>query len=390
MIKLLVKLFIHNPDDTDNPAVREKYGVICGTSGIFLNILLFVFKLLAGIFSKSVAVIADAFNNLSDAGSSIITILGFKLSFKKPDSGHPFGHGRFEYISGLIVSFLIVIAGVELFKSSVKAVIHPEPVEKGLLTVIVLAASILTKFYMYIYNHGVSKKIKSAAMDAIARDSLSDTVSTFVVLVSILLSNFVSTSLPLDGIAGIVVAAFIVMSGLTAAKETIDPLLGVPPTPEFVKEIENEALKHKPVHGIHDLVVHDYGPGRMMISLHAEVPGDMNIFYLHDVIDNAEADIAKRFNCAVTIHMDPIDLKNVEVKKMWEFVSAEVLLLDPGITVHDMRIVPGPTHTNVIFDIVKPHSCTKSDEELRNVLSESIRKIHPEYSCIINVDYPFV
>lgn len=390
MIRFLVKLFIRNPDDTENPAVREKYGVICGVFGIFLNVLLFFFKLLAGIVSKSVAVTADAFNNLSDAGSSIITILGFKLSFKKPDAEHPFGHGRLEYVSGLIVSFLIILAGVELLKSSAEAVVHPEPVETGLLSVVVLAVSILAKFYMYVYNHGVSKKIKSAAMDAIARDSLSDTISTFVVLASILAAHLVKMPLPLDGIAGIVVAVFIVISGLSSAKETINPLLGVPPTPEFVKEIEEETLRHKPIHGIHDLVVHDYGPGRVMISLHAEVPGDMDIFVLHDVIDNAEVDIAKRFNCAVTIHMDPIDLKNDEVKKMREFVSAEAVSINPGITVHDLRIVPGPTHTNVIFDVVKPLSCRMSDDELRSTLSSRIKNVRPECICIISVDRPFV
>lgn len=390
MIRLLVKLFIRNPDDTENPAVREKYGVVCGVFGIFLNVLLFFFKLLAGIVSKSVAVTADAFNNLSDAGSSVITILGFKLSFKKPDAEHPFGHGRLEYVSGLIVSFLIILAGVELLKSSAEAVVHPEPVETGLLSVVVLVVSILTKFYMYVYNRGVSKKIKSAAMDAIARDSLSDTISTFVVLASITAARFIKTPLPLDGIAGMVVAVFIVISGLTAAKETINPLLGVPPSPEFVKEIEAETLKHKPIHGIHDLVVHDYGPGRVMISLHAEVPGDMDIFALHDVIDNAEVDIAKRFNCAVTIHMDPIDLKNDEVKKMREFVSEEAVSINPGITVHDLRIVPGPTHKNVIFDVVKPLSCLMNDEELRSTLSSRIKNVRPECICIISVDRPFV
>jgi cation diffusion facilitator family transporter len=390
MIRFLVKLFIHNPDDTDNSAVREKYGVICGVSGIFLNLLLFVFKLIAGILAKSVAVTADAFNNLSDAGSSIITILGFKLSFKKPDAEHPFGHGRLEYVSGLIVSFLIILAGVELLKSSIEAVIHPEPVETGLLSVIVLIVSILTKFYMYMYNHIVSEKIKSSALDAIARDSLSDTISTFVVLASVVVVYFVNTPLPLDGIAGIIVAVFIVISGLSAAKETINPLLGEPPSSDFVKEIEEETLKHKPIHGVHDLVVHDYGPGRVMISLHAEVPGDMDIFDLHDVIDNAEVDIAKRFNCTVTIHMDPIDLKNDDVLKMWNFISDEIMSINSGITVHDLRIVPGPTHTNVIFDILKPHSCLMSDEELRDTLSTRIKNIRPECVCIINVDHPFV
>lgn len=390
MIKLLARLFIKNPGDTGNPEVREKYGILCGGFGIFLNMLLFAFKLTAGLVAKSVAVTADAFNNLSDAGSSIITILGFRLSSKKPDSMHPFGHGRLEYVSGLIVSFLIILAGVELLKSSADAVIHPAPVETGLLPVIVLVAAILVKFYMYMYNHGIAKKISSAAMEATARDSLSDTISTFVVLASMLVSHFVNTSLPLDGIAGIVVAVFIVISGISAAKDTIDPLLGQPPSPEFVRQIEEETMKHSPIHGIHDLIVHDYGPGRVMISLHAEVPGDVNIFELHDVIDNTECDIAKRFGCHVTIHMDPIDLKNDDVLKFRELVAAEASSIDPGITVHDLRIVPGPTHTNVIFDAVKPHSCLLTDEELCAEISKRMKNVRPECCCVINIDQPFV
>jgi cation diffusion facilitator family transporter len=390
MIKLLTKLFILNPDDTENPAVREKYGVICGGFGVFLNVLLFAFKLFAGIAAASVAVTADAFNNLSDAGSSIITIIGFKFSSKAPDAEHPFGHGRLEYISGLIVSFLIILAGVELLKSSVNAVLHPVPVESGLLPVLVLCASILIKFYMYVYNHRISKKIHSAAMEATARDSLSDTISTFVVLVSMLAAHFVHASVPLDGIAGLVVAVFIVISGITAAKDTINPLLGSTPSPEFVKDIEEEVIKHEPVLGVHDLVVHDYGPGRTMISLHAEVPGDINIFELHDVIDNAESDMEKRFNCIVTIHMDPIDLKNAEVTKLRELVSSEVVSIDSGITVHDLRIVPGRTHTNVIFDIVKPLSCRRSDEYIRETVSARVKNVRPECVCVINVDHPFV
>jgi len=293
-------------------------------------------------------------------------------------------------VSGLIVSFLIILPEPNCLKSSVSAVLHPAAVETGLLSVLVLSVSILVKVYMFAYNRAAALKIKSAALDATARDSLSDTVSTFVVLASVVASHFLKVRLPLDGIAGIVVAAFIILSGLSAGKETIDPRLGVPPTPEFVSDVEKEVLSHKPIHGIHDLVVHDYGPGRVMISLHAEVPGDMNIFDLHDVIDNAEVDVAKRFKCAVTIHMDPIDLKNTEVSKMWNFISAEVASLNPEITVHDLRIVPGPTHTNVIFDVVKPHSCLLGDNELRETLSARVTAVYPGYYCVIHVDRPFV
>lgn len=396
MIKLLARLFIKNPDDTANPAVREKYGVICGGFGIFLNLLLAGFKLAAGVLAKSVAVTADAVNNLSDAGSSIITILGFKLASKKPDSTHPFGHGRLEYVAGLVVSFLIMLAGAELLRDSVKAVIPVDGkfvfdrVNGGLLPVIVLSISIVVKFYMYVYNHVTAKKIASAAMEATAKDSLSDTISTFVVLASLIVSHFVKTNLPLDGIAGIVVACFILYSGISAAKETLDPLLGVPPSHEFVKAVEEEVMRHKPIAGIHDFIVHDYGPGRLMLTLHAEVPGSVNIFELHDVIDNTESDLAKKFNCHVTIHMDPVDSDNPEVADLRKLVAEEAARIDGGITVHDLRIVPGPTHTNVIFDAVNPHSCALGDDELKRILGERVHSLRPNCYCVINVDHAFV
>jgi cation diffusion facilitator family transporter len=388
MIKLLAELFIKDPDNTADPAVREKYGVLCGGVGILFNVILFAFKFGAGIIAKSVAVTADAFNNLSDAGSSVITVLGFRLASKKPDADHPFGHGRIEYIAGLIVSFLIVLAGVELCKSSVRAVISPEPVERELLPVVILAVSILVKLYMYFYNHATAQKISSPTMEAVARDSLSDTVSTFVVLVSVFISPY--TKLPLDGIAGIIVSAFIVYSGIISAKETINPLLGLPPTKEFTRAIEKEVLLHKPISGIHDLVVHNYGPGRLMISLHAEVPGSGNVFELHDAIDNAETDLEKKFNCQVTIHLDPIDSGNPEVAELNQFISGVAEKIDKDITIHDLRIVPGKTHTNVIFDAVNPNSSVLSDDDLKKILSERIYAVRPECNCVINIDRSFV
>jgi cation diffusion facilitator family transporter len=388
MIKLLAKLFIKDPDNTADPAVREKYGVLCGVVGILFNVILFAFKFGAGVIAKSVAVTADAFNNLSDAGSSVITVLGFRLASKKPDADHPFGHGRIEYVAGLIVSFLIVLAGVELCKSSVRAVILPEPVKRELLPVVILAVSILVKLYMYFYNHATAQKISSPTMEAVARDSLSDTVSTFVVLVSVFISPY--TKLPLDGIAGIIVSVFIIYGGIMSAKETINPLLGLPPTKEFTRAIEKEVLLHKPISGIHDLVVHNYGPGRLMISLHAEVPGSGNVFDLHDAIDNAETDLAKKFNCQVTIHLDPIDSGNPEVAELNQFISGVAEKIDKDITIHDLRIVPGSTHTNVIFDAVNPNSSVLSDDDLKKVLRERIYAVRPECNCIINIDRSFV
>jgi len=267
-------------------------------------------------------------------------------------------------------------------------VILPEPVKRELLPVVILAVSILVKLYMYFYNHATAQKISSPTMEAVARDSLSDTVSTFVVLVSVFISPY--TKLPLDGIAGIIVSVFIIYGGIMSAKETINPLLGLPPTKEFTRAIEKEVLLHKPISGIHDLVVHNYGPGRLMISLHAEVPGSGNVFDLHDAIDNAETDLAKKFNCQVTIHLDPIDSGNPEVAELNQFISGVAEKIDKDITIHDLRIVPGSTHTNVIFDAVNPNSSVLSDDDLKKVLRERIYAVRPECNCIINIDRSFV
>lgn len=391
MINLLCRIFIKNREDVKNPEVRGKYGVLCGIVGICFNVLLFLLKLLAGIFSKSVAVVADALNNLSDAAASVITILGFRLSSKKPDADHPFGHGRWEYLSGLIVSFFILLMGFELIKSSVDAIVHPKELDTSFITIVILLISIVVKFYMYFYNHSVAKKINSAAMEATAKDSLNDTISTFVVLFSIILIKFLpNTKIPFDGIVGCVVALFIIYSGVESLKETINPLLGTSADSEFVKQIEQAVLEYEPITGIHDLIVHDYGPGRVMISLHAEVPGDRNIFELHDVIDNAEVCISEKFNCMITIHMDPVDTKNEELPILKKYISEVAKEIDEEITIHDLRMVPGVTHTNIIFDVVKPHKCKHSDEYLISYVSEKVSLYNNEFICVIHIDNPFI
>lgn len=263
MIRLLAKIFIKNSGEYKNPSVRRKYGILCSTFGILLNIILFLSKLLGATLSSSVSMFADAFNNLSDAASSFVSVLGFKLSGKKPDAGHPFGHGRIEYVSGLMVSFLILFMGIELLKSSVGSIVNPREIHGGLIPVCVMAGSILVKLYMFLYNHGIAKKIESPTMEAVAMDSFSDMISTGVVLVSVIASKF--TDFPVDGIGGVIVAFFILKTGLDSCKETIDPLLGKAPDKELVSEIEAETLKIRPISGIHDLIVHDYGPGRRMI-----------------------------------------------------------------------------------------------------------------------------
>ncbi|HPE16902.1 MAG TPA: cation diffusion facilitator family transporter, partial [Oscillospiraceae bacterium] len=305
MITALARRFIKNYENVKDPAVRQSYGVLCGAVGIGFNLLLFLGKFSAGLLSGSIAVTADAFNNLSDAGSSVITLLGFQLAGKKPDSGHPFGHGRIEYISGLVVSLAILLMGVELGRTSFLKILNPEPVDFSLLAVGILVASICVKLYMASYNSAVGKKIDSAAMRATATDSLSDTMATSGVLLSMLLVRF--ANLNVDGWFGLVVAALICFAGYKAAKETISPLMGQPPTPEFVDSIRNYVMSHDKVLGYHDLIVHDYGPGRRMVSLHVEVPVSMGFMAAHDMIDNIEIGLGHRLGCDVTIHMDPID-----------------------------------------------------------------------------------
>ena len=388
MIKLLTKLFIKDHENVANAAVRRAYGTMCGLYGIFLNLLLFAGKYFAGVVSGSVAITADAFNNLSDAGSSIITLLGFAIAGKKPDLDHPFGHGRAEYLAGLALSAVIILMGFELAKSSFDKILHPDPINTGLLPALILVCSILVKFYMCLYNRSVGKKIHSAAMQATATDSLSDSVATAVVLLSMGISYFFHVNI--DGYAGLLVAVFIVYAGFNAAKDTVSPLLGQAPDPEFVQQVADIVTAHPEVVGIHDLVVHDYGPGRMMVSLHAEVRGDGNIFALHDAIDTAENELKDRLGCIATIHMDPIEADNSEVSQMRTAVLAKVKELDHVISIHDFRMVPGPTHTNLIFDAVVPADYPESDEELAANIRQQIHQAWPDRYAVVTIDHSYI
>lgn len=360
MVKLLSKLFIKNPTEYTDPSVRKAYGTLCSLLGIFLNVLLFAGKYAAGAISGSIAITADAFNNLSDAGASAISLLGFRLSGKKPDPDHPFGHGRIEYISGLAVAALIIVMGVELLISSVEKILSPEPVEVGLLPAAILLASILVKLYMFAYNCSVGKKISSSAMAATGADSLSDSVATAVVLLSMGVSWLFKVNI--DGWAGAAVAVFILFAGYGVAKDTLSPLLGQAPDPELVKSIEEIVMSSDAVIGMHDLVVHDYGPGRMMISLHAEVDGRGDIFQLHDSIDTVERELKSTLGCDATIHMDPVETDNEQVNA--EHAALEEALKDvDGLRgIHDFRMVMGPSHTNLIFDVVMDTGCGKTPE----------------------------
>ena len=388
MIQLLAGWLISDHKNTSSPAVRRAYGVLCGAVGIGLNILLFLGKLFAGIFSGSVAITADAFNNLSDAGSSLITMIGFRLAGQKPDPEHPYGHGRLEYISGLAVSMLIVLMGFELAKSSVTQILSPEPVEFSLLVVVILVASICVKLYMAYYNSSVGKKMDSPAMRATALDSISDCASTGLVLVSMLLSHFLHINI--DGWCGILVALFILFSGYQAAKETISPLLGQPPEPEFVEEIRRLVMAHKDVLGIHDLMVHDYGPGRRMISLHAEVPSTVDILEIHDKIDHIEKRLGEALDCEAVIHMDPIVVDDELTNRTREIMAGLVADVDERMSIHDFRMVTGPTHTNVIFDILAPFEVKLSDGEIREEVCRRIGELPGCYMGVIRVDRDYL
>lgn len=388
MISLLSKIFIKDSSDTSSPAVRSAYGTLCGIMGIILNVLLFAIKLLAGVISGSISIMADAFNNLTDAGSSVITLIGFRMSGQKPDRDHPFGHGRIEYISGLIVSMLIILVGFELGKSSLEKIITPEPTEFSIVAVIILVCSIAVKAYMALYNFRIGKKISSAAMRATAQDSLNDTIATAAVLLCLIISRL--TSFDIDAYCGLAVSGFILFSGLRAVKETMDPLLGTPPSEEFIKQIEKIVYSHEGVEGIHDLIVHDYGPARTMISLHAEVSCDADLLETHDMIDNIEKELREHLNCDAVIHMDPIATNDELTMSVREKIASLVTCIDAGLTIHDFRMVTGPTHTNVIFDVVIPYDLKRSDEEIRANIETIVKSIDPSYFSVINIDKSYV
>ena len=386
MITCLAKFWIRESDSEEKK--RRVYGTLGAVVGIFLNICLFAGKYLAGFLSGSIAIMADAFNNLSDAGSSFISLIGFVFSGKKPDLDHPFGHGRIEYLAGLGVSFLILLMGVELAKNSVQKILHPVSVQISTLSIAVLSASILVKLYMAYYNHAIGKKIRSATMAATATDSLSDAAATTVVLLAML---FIAvTGINIDGYCGILVAVFILAAGICAAKETVSPLLGQAPDPEFVKEIKELVMQHEEVLGIHDMAVHDYGPGRVMVSLHAEVSGDGNIYELHDLIDRIERELKEKLHCETVIHMDPIDVGNVKTVDMKEEMVKLVKAIDERLTIHDFRMVTGTTHHNMIFDVVIPADFKLSQEELKDIIQKKVWEKWPDYYVGIDVDTAYV
>ena len=385
MISLLARLFIKQ--SSDEQAVRKAYGILCGAVGVGFNVLLFIGKFFAGTLAGSIAITADAFNNLSDAGSSFVTLLGFQMAGQKPDSEHPFGHGRIEYLSGLAVSMLILLMGLELAKSSLQKILHPEPVDSSPVVIAILCVSIAVKLYMFSYNRRLGRKLNSSAMEATSMDSLSDSAATLAVLIATLVGHF--TGLMIDGWCGILVAAFILWSGFNAAKDTLDPLLGTPPTREFVTQIRDIVMAHKSILGIHDLIVHDYGPGRVMISVHAEVSASENVLELHDEIDNVEKELREKLGCAAVIHMDPIVTDDGITEETRQRVAALVHCIDDEISIHDFRMGAGPTHTNVIFDAVVPFKFRLTDAEVREKIEAAVRALDGNYYAVVNVERPY-
>ncbi len=386
MVTILSKIFIKK--DSSESSLRSGYGTLCCVLGIVLNIILFAIKYFAGVISKSIAITADAFNNLSDAGSSVIALAGIRLAGKKPDKDHPFGHGRMEYLSGLAVSVIILLVGFELFKSSVEKIITPEPVDSSLAAIIILCASVLIKGYMFFYNRSIGKKINSAGMKATALDSIGDAVATLVVLVSTVVSHF--TGFQIDGWCGVFVSVFIFVAGVRSVKETVNPLLGMPPDKEFVEDIEKTVMAYDMIIGIHDLIVHDYGPGRIVVSLHAEVDGKEDIFVLHDVIDNIEIKLAEEFGCIAVIHMDPIETDNEATNSMRKAVLELIVSYNDAATVHDFRMVPGASHTNLIFDVVIPHDVKKTDAQIKSDICTLVSEKLENCNAVVNIDRPFV
>lgn len=388
MLHLLAKKFIPHHNDTGSPETRNAWGVLCGIMGIALNFILFLAKLILGFISHSVAVTADAFNNLSDAGSSAVTLAGFRLAAKKPDPDHPFGHGRMEYISALVVSVAIITMGVELLISSAESIFGGKETEFSLLSVIILSLSVAVKLYMWLYNRNVGRKIDSSAMRATAKDSLSDAIATTAVLLSLVFSHF--TDINIDGYAGAVVSLMILYAGLSSVKETVDLLLGQPPRREVIDKIKEIVDAYPEAVGIHDMMIHDYGPGRMMISLHVEVPGNRDIFELHDAIDTMENELRSALNCDAVIHMDPVATDDAAVNAAKELVKNAVKGIDDVLSIHDFRMVTGPTHTNLIFDVVVPFSYKYTDDEVSVLVKKAVNSIDDTWFAVTKIEKDYL
>ncbi|MCB2293469.1 cation diffusion facilitator family transporter [Clostridium algoriphilum] len=389
--KFLISKFIKNYQDTNNKKVRDSYGYLGGLVGIILNIILFATKLIVGLITNSIAIIADAFNNLSDVASSVITILGFKLASKPPDKEHPFGHGRLEYISGLIVSFIVIIVGFEFIKTSFNKIIHPSKVIFSLVPFILILVSIGAKIWISKFNKTMGKAINSSALEASSTDALSDVISSSCVALSLLLSIWID--FPIDGYIGILVSIIIIYAGYSLIKKTMNPLLGEAPDMELVKGIQSKLLSFDYITGAHDLVLHNYGPGRCMGSIHAEVPCDISIVKIHEIIDKAEKEISEEFNLYLVIHMDPINTADEEVKASRLELLGVLKFFSIIKSIHDFRIVGEGEHKNLIFDVVIDFnpSFSEGDElHLESNINIELKKIYPNYNAVMTIDRDYI
>ena len=387
MITLLSRLFVKDHENYNDPAVRKSYGRLAGAVGIISNVILCIMKILIGVIANSIAIISDGINNLADASSSIITLIGFKLASMPEDKDHPYGHARYEYLTGLLISVLIIVVGVQLLKSSFLKILDPDPVSFSYVTVIVLAVAIAIKVWQAMFNISIGKKINSSALIATGTDSRNDVISTSAVLVSLIVGAI--TGIQLDGIMGCLVALFIIWSGIQLIRETVSPLLGEAPDEDLVREIQEMVLAEEGVLGTHDLIVHNYGPGKVFASIHIEVDSEGNLLEIHEMIDDIEMKVKKLLNVEFTAHMDPIDLNNPLVQQMSTLIAESILIFDGVIGFHDLRVVPGVDRTNIIFDVVMSPNCILTHDDIISTLDKAVKKIDPTYYIVINFDLAY-
>ena len=385
MTSLLIRLFVKNHENTADPRVRESYGKFAGIVGIVSNVILCVMKIIIGVFSKSIAIIADGINNLADASSSIMTLVGFKLASQPEDEKHPYGHARIEYLTGLFVSILIIIIGVQLLKTSFEKILDPQPLEFSYTTVIILIIAIIIKLWQSMFNRNIGKRISSVTLLATASDSRNDVISTAAVLISVLVGKF--TGLHIDGYMGCLVALFIIWSGIQLVRETSNPLLGEAPDEELVEAIRDTVANEPGVLGIHDLMVHNYGPGKIFASMHVEVDADGDLMKSHDMIDNIERHVKDSLNIEFVIHMDPVRTNDPQITRLRTIIEKAFEPLDGVESIHDFRLVPGPTHTNVIFDVVLAPSCSYPEKQIQTIADKAIKEAAGDsYFVVITFD----
>lgn len=386
MVNFLIKTFIKNSENTENPKMRQKYGTLSSIVGIICNVLLFLIKYAMGTLSHSISIVSDAFNNLSDCAGCLVTLLGYKMASKPADKNHPFGHGRMEYLTSLIIAALIIFVGIELFKNSVEKIINPVEIRFSFAVLFSLVFSIAVKLWMAVFNAELGKKINSSVLTATAKDSKSDVIATSATLIALICSLF--TALPVDGVMGLLVSVFILKSGYDIVKDTVDELLGKPADPEIINHIKEYVLKNDKIIGIHDLIIHSYGPGNMIGSCHVEVKSNESFTEVHDIVDSIEREIHNNLNILMTIHMDPIEVNDMLTNKCKKLVNNIIHSIDSSLDLHDFRIVSGESHTNLIFDLVVPFECKYSNEELKQKIDMQLSKENINYYTVIVFDKP--